>query len=31
MKDINTDGTIIDEAGVSEKLEATVSELLSNI
>lgn len=31
MKDINTDGTLIDEAGVNAKLEATVSELLSNI
>ncbi len=31
MQDINTDGTVADEAGVNEKLAATVSELLSNI
>lgn len=31
MKDINVDGTVADEAGVSEKITATVSELLSNI
>lgn len=31
MKDINTDGTLIDEAGVKEKIATTVTELLAEL
>lgn len=31
MKDINPDGSIVDEAGVKEKLTATISELLATV